>query len=232
MTDFAMPTTTMGLRFVLAAGFIVQSAPAQTGASTGGANREEQPSVALSAAPAGYVPMTQAERLRYYLNHMFSAESVLRSATGSAINQELDTPHEWGQGAEGYGRRFGSSYGTHIIQSTAMYGTSAVLHEDNRYFRSGQTGFGVRLKYAIASTFLARHDDGTRHLSFSRIGSDAAAAVISRAWQPPSTIGPVHAAHAFGIFVGVEAAMNVAREFLPAIFHTHDPVVMSRNPAH
>jgi len=45
--------------------------------------------------------MTQHERLHYYVRHMFSADSVVRSAAGAAILQGVDTPTEWGQGADG-----------------------------------------------------------------------------------------------------------------------------------
>lgn len=221
-----------GIANCLASAFIVQCSLAQTNPSTGAADRAEPSSAAVSSPPRAYVSMTQTERLHYYFKHMFSAESFLRSAAGAGINQALDLPHEWGQGDEGYARRFASSYGEHIIQSTVMYGTSVLLHEDNRYFRSGQTGFGARLKYAIESTFVARHDDGSSHLSFSRIGSYAAAAAISRAWQPPSARGPIHVVDAFSIFVGAEVGFNVAREFLPRIFHSQEPVAMSQNPAH
>jgi hypothetical protein len=188
---------------------------------TGEANR--------SAAPAplpAYTPMTQDERLQYYVSHMFSVESVFRAAAGAGINQAMNTPSEWHQGAEGYGRRFASSYGGHIVQSTVIYGTSAVFHEDNRYFRSGETGFGARLKYALVSTFMARRDDGSRHFSFSRMSSYAAAAAVSRAWQPPSTDKPMSALNGFGISVGVEAGFNVAREFLPGIFHSRAPLAI------
>jgi hypothetical protein len=201
---------------------------AQTGGPADGeANREASPAPAISAETPAYVAITQNERLRYYFHHLFSLESAVRSAAGAGINQALNTAHEWGQGAEGYGRRYASSYGGHIVQQTVMYGASSVLHEDNRYFRSGETGFRARLKYAIESAFLARHADGSRHISISGIGSYAAAAMISRAWQPPSTIGPQHAANAFAISIGAEAGFNIAREFLPAIFHSLPPVEMS-----
>ena len=47
---------------------------AQTGTSTE-ANREVRPPEEAQVQPAGYVPVTQNERLRYYFGHMFSAES-------------------------------------------------------------------------------------------------------------------------------------------------------------
>lgn len=206
---------------------------AQTPSSVGDANRAAPPSEIPANAPAGstaaalpspYRPMTQDERFRYYVKHMFSAESVFRSAAGAAILQGTDTPAEWGQGAEGYGRRFANSYAQHIMRSTLTYGAAAVLHEDNRYFLSGESRLWPRLKYAIASEFLARRDDGTRRISFSKIGGVVATAFISREWQPPSTGGAVNGASAMGTAFGVEIGFNVAREFFPKIFHTPGPV--------
>jgi hypothetical protein len=168
--------------------------------------------------------MAQREKLHYYVRHMFSVESVVRSAAGAAILQGVDTPAEWGQGADGYGRRFANSYGQHVIRSTLMYGSSALLNEDNRYFRSGKSGFWPRLKYAVASSFLARHEDGSRGFSYSRVGSTVATSIISRAWQPASTRGPENAVSSMGTAFGVEVGFNVAREFFPKIFHTRDPV--------
>lgn len=188
--------------------------------------------VANSVTAPGYVSMTQGERFRYYVKHMLSPESFVRSAAAAGINQALNTPHEWGQGAEGYGRRFASSYGGHIVESTVQYGMAAALHEDDRYFRSGETGFGRRLKYAVASTFLARHEDGSRHISISSLTGYAAAAGISRAWQPQSTQGPLHALDGFAIEIAAAAGFNVAREFLPGIFHSHATVAAATSPAH
>ena len=187
-----------------------------------------QPANTPPALPAGTAanytaPLTPAERFHSFVAHLFSAESVLRSAAGAAILQGTDTPHEWGQAGEGYGRRFASSYSQHIIRATLMYGSSSLLHEDNRYFRSGESGFWTRFKYAVASTIVARRDDGTRRLSYSRISSYVAVAFIARAWQPPSTRGPENAGSALGVALGSEAAFNVGREFLPKILRSRPP---------
>jgi len=178
---------------------------------------------------AVYTPPTQSERLHGYFTGTFNVLSVANSAASAGLSQWFNIPSEWGQGAEGYGRRFASSFGTHIVQTSILYPTSAVLHEDNRYFRSGETGFGRRLKYALLSTFLARHDDGSRHFSISAITSFAGGAAISRAWQPDSTDGPGHALSSFGISIAGQAGFNVAREFFPKILHSRPPVSMSQN---
>jgi len=178
------------------------------------------PAIAESRQPK-FTPMTQEERLRYYFKTTFSVESVLRSSAGAGISQWTNTPSEWGQGGEGYARRLGNSYAQHIMRSTLMYGASSVLHEDNRYILSEESTFGPRLKYAIASSFLARRDDGTRRLSFSRLGSYVATAFISQEWQPHSTNGAQNSAAKFGIAMGTTVGFNVAREFFPKIFHRH-----------
>ena len=100
------------------------------------------------------------------------------------------------------------------MNTTIAFGASSILHEDNRYFRYRESGFGARIGYALESTFLARRNDGTRRLSVSRIVGFAGSALISRLWQPPSTNKLRDAGINFGTEIGVCAGFNVVREFL------------------
>jgi hypothetical protein len=165
--------------------------------------------------------MTQSERARHYAKNMFSMESVARSAVGAGLRQWTNTPPEWGQGADGYGRRFAHSFGENIVRQTITYGISSVIDEDNRYFLSERTGFGPRTIYAVESTFVARRADGTRKVSYSRMIGLVATAFISRTWQPPSLRGPGHAVGSLGTAAGSEIGFNIAREFLPSLLHRH-----------
>ena len=69
----------------------------------------------------------------------------------------------------------GKAYAEHVLNRTLQHGIAAALHEDNRSFVSGESGFFTRARYAIASTFLARHDNGSRSISLSRFGGQPAA---------------------------------------------------------
>src|SRR5579864_2306940 len=94
---------------------------------------------AVSSSPAPqFSPMTRSERFRNYMANVFGYEAILRSAAGAGIRQASGTPKEWGGGAEAYGERVGSGYAQHFIDRTLQYGISSALHEDNRYFVSGQ----------------------------------------------------------------------------------------------
>jgi len=164
---------------------------------------------------AEFEPMTRSERLSHYLTGLVDVESIFRAVASGGIHQAEGSPKEWGGGAQGYGYRVGDSFSRHVIRNTLEYGASAALHEDNRYFASGERGFGRRTRYAIASTFLARRDNGQRRISFSRLGGEAGAAFISRIWQPRSTSSAGDGATSFGISMATAVGFNVFREFWP-----------------
>lgn len=161
-----------------------------------------------------FVPMTGRERLAHYAYSLVGPQALVYSAAQAGVTQLHDTPREWGLGPEGYGSRYDSGYAQHVIGATAANAIAFGLHQDDRYFKSGKTGFG-RLTYAITSAFLARQDDGSRVISFSAIGGAAAGAFIARAWQPRSTTSMASGAQSFGVAIGIRAGVNVAREFLP-----------------
>jgi len=175
-----------------------------------------EPGASVSTPPPlEFSPMTRYERLGNYASGLVSLESIVTSAAGAGLSQANNTPKEWGGGAEAYGERVGNVFAQHVIRGTLEYGISAALHEDNRYFVSGKSGFFPRVKYAVMSTLLARHDNGSRSLSFSRIGSTAGSAFISREWQPHSTTTAGDGAVTFGITMATQIGFNVVREFLP-----------------
>ena len=83
--------------------------------------------LALTAgAPAPSDPTTAdpARKLykeRSYVQHVFNAPAVAMGGVGAGINQANDTPHEWGQGMAGLGRRFASAFAKHIVHKSIQY---------------------------------------------------------------------------------------------------------------
>ena len=171
--------------------------------------------VITSPPPAEFSPMTGHERLGRYVRGLGDSQALFLAAASAGIGQANGTPKEWGGGAEGYGLRIGDAFAKHVIRDTLTYGMAATLHEDNRYFVSRETGFMRRTKYAVKSTFLARHDNGDQSFSFSRIGGAAGSAFISRAWQPTSKTTAGDGAVAFGFSMMTDVGFNVFREFWP-----------------
>jgi hypothetical protein len=197
-------------------GTILEDTPAEsTGADSGVIGA---PSIAPKATqPVGFKPLTASERLRLYLKRTYGPLSIVQSAAGAGISQWRGAPKEWKQGAEAYGDRFGNSYAKHVIRGTLEYGASAMLHEDNRYVPSLDTGFLKRTRHAIASTFVARNDAGHEHFAYSRFGSALGAAFISRIWQPPSRNGAGDGLYSFGITMANGMGWDILREFWPDV---------------
>ena len=169
-------------------------------------------------AAQSYVPLTPAARVGDYLKDVVNPIYVVTGAAGAGIGQWRNSPREWKQGGQGFGRRLASAYAQHIVSDTLLLGSSALLHEDNRYFPSPHAGVKARIGYALKSTFQARHSDGSVHFSFSRIGSMAGSSLISRAWQPPSSAKMSSAAINFGASLGGSMGFSVAHEFLPFLW--------------
>jgi hypothetical protein len=162
-----------------------------------------------------FQPLTQKERTHLYVKTMVNPLGYIKAGFSAGIDQWKDKPAEWEQGASGYGKRFANIVGQYSIQRTVTFGLASALHEDNRYFNSGKKGLWPRAGYAVASGILARHDDGSRHVSISQVGGVAAGAFLSRAWQPTSQHSAGDGAVSFGISMASNMGFSVVKEFLP-----------------
>jgi hypothetical protein len=183
--------------------------------STGGATGVVGSTGALTTLE--YKPLTMSERWKLYLLGAFGPAAILRSAAAGGIRQWENSPKEWKGGAEAYGERFGNSYAEHAIRKTLEFGGSVALHEDNRYFRSTETGFLRRSKHAVAAIFMARNVAGQEHFAYSRFGGAAGASFISRIWQPHSTNTAGDGAVNFGTTIAIDIGGNFFHEFWPDI---------------
>jgi hypothetical protein len=171
-------------------------------------------SASLVYAQPSFQPLTQEQRNAQYWKSLSSPSVAAVAAASAGIRQVMNSPDEW-TGTKGYGYRVADVYGRRVVRLTVQYGLASTLHEDNRYFRSGAQGFFPRARDAVVSTFLARHDDGTRGISISRLSGTAAAGFTARLWLPESQRQFKDATNGIAIGLGIEAGMNVFREFWP-----------------
>ena len=172
---------------------------------------------AIPAAPE-FVPMTASERARKYLLGAFGPGAILRAAAAGGIAQWTKTPKEWGEGPESFGDRFGNAFAKHVVREALEFGASAALKEDNRYFRSTDSGFIKRTKHVVASVFVARNEAGGEHFAYSRFGSVLGSSFLSRLWQPRSEDSSGDALASFGLTMVSDLGWNFFKEFGPRRF--------------
>ena len=149
-----------------------------------------RPSVITYSATAPldltYTRPTQTTRLRNYLFDAFGPYPMVGAGLTAGINQANNTPPEWRQGAEGYGRRIGSNFGIAAITTTTRYTLAEAFHEDTLYYRCECKGTLPRLKHALISTLIARRGaDGHRVFSLPALVAPYVGTMTAvYAWYP------------------------------------------------
>ena len=109
----------------------------------------------------------------------------------SGFSEAQDEGTGFGWGPEGYFKRAGAAYldefdGT-IIGNGIL---PALLHQDPRYFRLGHGTFRHRFFYAIATSYICKHDNSHRwEPNYSNVGGNIIAGAISNLYYPDSKSG-------------------------------------------
>lgn len=160
------------------------------------------------------------ETAHEYAHRLVGKRALGMAGASAALGHIRNHPHEWGQGAGGFAKRFGSALGTHMVKETIQFGVATWHHEDPHYYRSNLHGTLPRLGYAVKSTFIVpRTDRQGKTVAASRLAGAFGAGLISRAWQPASAAGIGAGFASGGIMLGADVGANVAREFWPRKKH-------------
>lgn len=133
-----------------------------------------------------YTRPTQKTKLRNYLFDAYGPYPIVGAGFAAGINQVENTPPEWKQGAEGYGKRMGSDFGIAAVSTTTRYALSEAFKEDGLYYRCECKGVFPRFSHAVISTFTARRgQDGHRVFSFpALVGPYVGTMTAVYAWYP------------------------------------------------
>jgi len=125
------------------------------------------------------------DRFKSYVSSTIGPFRLARTAAAAGIQQWRDSPEEWGQGAEGYGKRFASALGQNAIHQTVEYGLDSAMGLDTGFQRSKRTGFGPRFKDALIQNVTSRTRSGDRVISVPRFAGAYTGAIVSReTWYP------------------------------------------------
>jgi len=145
----------------------------------------EQSKTATQTSTDPYVFPTSRKRFNRYVNNTVGPVSLVRTAASAGFNQWDNDPLEWGQGAEGYGKRFASSFGKNAIRHTVQYGLSEAFRLDTGFERSKRKGFWPRLSDALIQNVTSRTRSGKRVLSAPIfIGVYAGSIIPAETWYP------------------------------------------------
>ncbi|HYB76734.1 MAG TPA: carboxypeptidase regulatory-like domain-containing protein, partial [Candidatus Bathyarchaeia archaeon] len=93
----------------------------------------------------------------------------------------------YGQGAEGYAKRYGAGYAD-MVTGTFIGGAvlASLLKQDPRYFYKGVGSKRSRFLYAIANAVICKGDNGRWQPNYSGVIGNLAAGGISNLYYPAS----------------------------------------------
>ena len=171
-------------------------------------------------------------RQKFELAWKTTVDPVSFGVTGAiaGIQQAQNDFSGYGQGAQGYGKRFGASY-ANFVASTYIGGAilPALLKQDPRYFYKGSGSKRSRMLYAIANSVICKGDNGHWQPNYSNILGSLAAGGISNLYYPAKNRDGAELTFENTLIgIGETAAVNLLQEFLirrltPNAPH-HEPV--------
>jgi hypothetical protein len=136
-----------------------------------------------------YVPdaVRLSPKYKFELAWKSATDPITLAGVGvlAGIDQAGDRWHDYGQGAQGYGKRYGATY-ANVFAATFIGGAvmPSILKQDPRYFYKGTGSKRSRILYAVASSVMCKGDNGHWQPNYSNVIGSFAGAGLQAAYLP------------------------------------------------
>ena len=163
-----------------------------------------------------FQPLTGKERWGLYWRQSYWRPGAFFGNAGPALGAHLNNePPQWGQGMEGYSKRFANRFARSAIRDSVQAAGSAALGYDVRYVKCDCKGFLPRFGHAIAWNFVTLNRNGKTVLNVPRIGGSFASEFIGNTWMPAGYNSAGDAFRSGAVQLGFSSIFNAFREFAP-----------------
>jgi hypothetical protein len=176
-------------------------------------------------------PLTWKEKYAVTARGVIDPSEFVLVGFVALIGQATNDNPTYGQGMEGYAKRYGTAYADNAIENMlASAVLPSLLHQDPRYFQLGHGSTGARIWHAVSRVAITRSDSGTHEFNFSEIGGALGAAAISTyTYHPDSERGFSNVISVWGTQIGWDMATYVLKEFWPDIRRRAHKTQMDRD---
>jgi hypothetical protein len=177
-----------------------------------------------SAHPPHYRPGTllcsfaEKDKFKLLVHDTFDPASFFSAGFNASLDQAAGRDPTFGQGAAGYGKRFGVDFaGQTTWRFFKDFAYPTVFSEDPRYYRMGHGSRGKRLFHSVAHAFVAYRDSGKYMFNVSEWLGTVSAVVVTSAYHPGDEHRFSPALSQVGLSVIQDVGFDVLREFWPEI---------------
>jgi Carboxypeptidase regulatory-like domain len=138
--------------------------------------------VSYDSSPA---PLTAKHKFELAWKSASDPVTLIGVGVLAGVDQAGDRWGAYGQGAQGYAKRYGASY-ANVFASTFIGGAvmPSLLKQDPRYFYKGSGSKRSRFLYAVASSVMCKGDNGHWQPNYSNVIGSFAGAGLQAAYIP------------------------------------------------
>ncbi len=164
-------------------------------------------------------PLTVAQKFKVVARSAFDYTEYPWYALLAGIGQAENSEAAYGQGMEGYGKRYATQFADGTIENFMVGAVlPSVLHQDPRYYVMGKGGFWRRTEHAVGKVLITRSDSGNTQFNYSEIvGSAMSASISTFSYHPQDERNIGNAGSVWGSEVGYDAITYEIKEFWPDI---------------
>jgi hypothetical protein len=171
-------------------------------------------------------PLSSRQKFQLMARTMIDPFTFVSAGLTAGLGQATNSFAGYGQGAAGFGKRYGAALADNADSNFfSNYFYPVLFKQDPRYFRVGEGSIKKRTWIAIEEEFVARKDSGGRTFHFSNVLGAITAGTISNTYYPQSDRGVGLTAGRAGTALGYGCLGNLFLEFWPDIdhklFHKH-----------
>jgi Carboxypeptidase regulatory-like domain len=161
------------------------------------------------------VPLTSRQKFTLAWKTTVDPFTFVFSGIIAGVEQAQNDFSGYGQGAQGYAKRYGAAYAD--VLTGTFIGSAilpSLLKQDPRYFYKGTGSKRSRILYAIANAVICKGDNGHWQANYSSIIGSLAAGGISNLYYPTQNRNGVWLTFETALIgTGASAAANLFQEF-------------------
>ena len=134
-------------------------------------------------------PLTSGEKFHLFAKSALDPATIGIVGLQAGLSQAENEFPAYGQGAQGYGKRFGASLADEVSAGFwTNYVYPTLLKEDPRYFRRGEGSFTDRFVYSLVQEIVCHTDRGGRSFAVSNVLGAFTSGAISNLYYPGNTL--------------------------------------------
>lgn len=158
------------------------------------------------------------DKFRLFVRNTSDPASFFGVGLNAGLDQAQNNDPSYGQGAAGYGKRFGADYAglaSHSFFGDFLYPT--IFREDPRYYRLARGRGARRLFHALGHVFVANRENGTHMVNASQWFGSVTVVALSNTYHPDNQRGVAPAAQRIAYGTAQYMSFDVLREFWPEV---------------